>query len=72
MLYTIVNDDTVYGNGAWPLLVAYERGEVATNGNYLESDAISVRHGICGDPEQVRTHATYPLYSIPRVDARLF
>ena len=45
--------DTGYGNGAWPLLTAYEMGEIAANGNYLESDAISVRHGICGDPEQV-------------------
>lgn len=28
-------------------------GEFAPNGNYLETDEISVRHGVCGDPEQV-------------------
>ncbi|CAN0403918.1 unnamed protein product [Ascophyllum nodosum] len=41
-----------YGNGAWPLLTVYEKGEIAANGNYLEPDSIAVRHGICGDPEQ--------------------
>ncbi len=42
-----------YGDGAWPHLTAYNRGEVASNGNFLETDEIAVRHGICGDPEQV-------------------
>lgn len=37
-----------YGDGAWPHLTAYNRGELASNGNFLESDEISVRHGICG------------------------
>lgn len=44
----------MYGDGAWPLKAAYDRGELAQNGNYLEPDEISVRHGICGDPGQVR------------------
>ncbi|CAM9914105.1 unnamed protein product [Pylaiella littoralis] len=36
-------------NGApWPHL----DGERAENGNYIESDEVSQRHGICGDPEQ--------------------
>lgn len=44
-----------YGNGEWPLYFAREKGEVAANGNYLEPEAIShARHGICGDPRQVR------------------
>lgn len=42
-----------YGDGDWPLRAAYYLGEVASNGNYLEDQDISVRHGICGDPEQV-------------------
>ncbi|CAN0305553.1 unnamed protein product [Ascophyllum nodosum] len=46
-----------YGNGAWPLLTVYEKGETAANGNYLEPDSIAVRHGICGDPEQKRSTA---------------
>lgn len=37
-----------YGDGAWPHLTAYNRGELASNGNFLENDEISVRHGICG------------------------
>ena len=44
---------TVYGGGAWPHYSAYQRNELASNGNYYEPDAIAVRHGICGDPEQV-------------------
>lgn len=28
-------------------------GDFAMNGNYLETDEIAVRHGVCGDPEQV-------------------
>ena len=44
----------VYGGGAWPHYSAYQRNELASNGNYYETDAIAVRHGICGDPEQVR------------------
>lgn len=52
-----------YGDGDWPLRAAYNLGEVASNGNYLEDPEISVRHGICGDPEQVprtarQTHAS--------------
>lgn len=43
-----------YGGGRFPLLIALEMGEVAANGNYLERDQLAVRHGICGDPEQVR------------------
>lgn len=43
-----------YGGGRFPLLTALEMGEVAENGNYLERDELAVRHGICGDPEQVR------------------
>ena len=42
-----------YGGGNWPLRAAYDLGELASNGNYLEPQEISVRHGICGDPEQV-------------------
>lgn len=44
-----------YGNGEWPLLAAYEKGEVAENGNYIEREELAVRHGVCGDPEQVPT-----------------
>ncbi|CAN0597233.1 unnamed protein product, partial [Laminaria digitata] len=43
----------MYGGGAWPHYSAYQRNELASNGNYYETDAIAVRHGICGDPEQV-------------------
>lgn len=40
-----------YGGGVdFPLYF----GEFAENGNYLETDEIAKRHGICGDPEQVR------------------
>lgn len=42
------------GGGAWPHLTAYNRGDLTSNGNFLESDEIAVRHGVCGDPEQVR------------------
>eukprot|EP00903_Cladosiphon_okamuranus_P008090 g7800.t1 len=47
-----------YGDGAWPHLTAYNRGELASNGNFLENDEISVRHGICGDPEQTAAEGT--------------
>ena len=40
----------MYGGGEFPLLYT----EFAQNGNYLEPQEISVRHGVCGDPEQVR------------------
>ena len=50
---------TVYGGGAWPHYSAYQRNELASNGNYYEPDAIAVRHGICGDPEQVRCIIRY-------------
>ena len=26
---------------------------MAPNGNYVEPEAIAVRHGVCGDPRQV-------------------
>lgn len=35
-----------------------QKGEVAANGNYLERDELAVRHGVCGDPEQVRIYLT--------------
>lgn len=44
-----------YGGGAFPLLIAMEKGEVAANGNYMERDELAVGHGVCGDPEQVRS-----------------
>lgn len=28
-------------------------GDYAANGNYLETNEIAKRHGVCGDPEQV-------------------
>lgn len=43
-----------YGNGYYPLRWVYDKGEMADNGNYIEPQAISVRHGVCGDPRQVR------------------
>ena len=49
----------MYGGGAWPHYSAYQRNELASNGNYYEPDAIAVRHGICGDPEQVRCIIQY-------------
>eukprot|EP00904_Undaria_pinnatifida_P011980 jgi/Undpi1/7912/HiC_scaffold_24.g10384.m1 len=60
----------MYGDGAWPHYSAYERNELASNGNYYEPDAIAVRHGICGDPEQTaqegsnlfgQNNANYPI-----------
>lgn len=39
-----------YGGGdEYPLYF----GDFADNGNYLETDEIAKRHGVCGDPEQV-------------------
>ncbi|CAM9955313.1 unnamed protein product, partial [Sphacelaria rigidula] len=35
----------IYGGGRWPHHDSYERGELLPNGNYYETDAISVRHG---------------------------
>ena len=49
---------TEYGGGEWPHLTSYNRGELLDNGNYHEPEGISRRHGICGDPEQVRTAAS--------------
>ena len=49
----------MYGGGEWPHYSAYQRNELASNGNYYEPDAIAVRHGICGDPEQVRCIIRY-------------
>ncbi|CAM9321699.1 unnamed protein product [Pylaiella littoralis] len=42
-----------YGDGEWPHLY-YPREEYLGNGNYNEPEGISVRHGICGDPEQTK------------------
>lgn len=50
-----------FGNGNWPLRSAYydyPETNVAKNGNFLEPQEISVRHGICGDPEQVNEEST--------------
>lgn len=44
----------LYGGGQWPHFSAYTRRELSSNSNYYEVDAIAVRHGICGDPGQVR------------------
>lgn len=41
--------DQFGGGEEFPLL----HGDFATNGNYLETDEVAVRHGVCGDPEQV-------------------
>lgn len=49
----------LYGGGQWPHFSAYQRGELAANGNYYEADAIAVRHGICGDPVQVIDHPSH-------------
>ena len=38
------------GGAPWP----HFNGERAENGNYIESDEVARRHGVCGDPEQVR------------------
>lgn len=44
-----------YGGGEiWPPAAAWDLGEIASNGNYLENDAIAVSHGVCGDTPQVR------------------
>lgn len=43
----------IYGGGQWPHYTSYQLDELMPNGNYYETEAISVRHGICGDPEQV-------------------
>ena len=44
-----------YGGGdVWPLAAAWDLGEIASNGNYLENDDIAVSHGVCGDTPQVR------------------
>ncbi|CAM9480330.1 unnamed protein product [Sphacelaria rigidula] len=44
--------DTLGGGNAWYLAVAYDLGSVSPNGNYLETDAMGVGHGICGDTPQ--------------------
>ncbi|CAM9767269.1 unnamed protein product, partial [Ectocarpus sp. 8 AP-2014] len=36
------------GDQPWP----HFNGERAENGNYIESDEVAQRHGVCGDPEQ--------------------
>eukprot|EP00903_Cladosiphon_okamuranus_P021001 g19293.t1 len=54
-----------YGGGdQWPLIISYYNGENAANGNYLEPQAISARHGVCGDPGQ-RTPEVERPYSSP-------
>eukprot|EP00752_Nemacystus_decipiens_P008718 g7780.t1 len=54
-----------YGGGdQWPLIISYNNGENAPNGNYLEPQAISARHGVCGDPGQRTPEAERP-YSSP-------
>lgn len=50
----------LYGDGQWPHYSSYLRGELLPNGNYYEIDAIAVRHGICGDPEQVSAGTGIP------------
>lgn len=43
-----------YGGGdIWPPAAAWDMKEIASNGNYLESDEIAVSHGVCGDTPQV-------------------
>lgn len=45
-----------YGGGEeFPLYF----GDFADNGNYLETNEIAERHGVCGDPEQVRTSVSW-------------
>ncbi|CAM9090943.1 unnamed protein product, partial [Laminaria digitata] len=42
-----------YGGGEiWPPAAAWDMGERAENGNYLEDDDIAVSHGVCGDTPQ--------------------
>ncbi|CAM9570586.1 unnamed protein product, partial [Ascophyllum nodosum] len=48
------------GGTSYPLYWA----EHAENGNYLEPQEISVRHGVCGDPKQ-RTEEGWNRYSTP-------
>ena len=36
---------------------------MADNGNYIEPEEIAVRHGVCGDPRQVRNSNTLRLLS---------
>ncbi|CAN0384662.1 unnamed protein product, partial [Ectocarpus fasciculatus] len=36
------------GDQPWP----HFNGDRAENGNYIESDEVAQRHGVCGDPEQ--------------------
>ncbi|CAM9323844.1 unnamed protein product [Discosporangium mesarthrocarpum] len=40
------------GGQAWPLKALYDQGHIADNGNFLEPEDVSARHGICGDPAQ--------------------
>ncbi|CAM9648942.1 unnamed protein product, partial [Ectocarpus fasciculatus] len=40
-----------YGDGWYPLRWVFDKGEMAPNGNYIEPQGISVRHGVCGDPK---------------------
>lgn len=53
---------STYGDGSWPLKTVYDMDELASNGNYLEPEDIAVRHGICGDPEQVRARMATGLF----------
>lgn len=40
------------GDQPWPHLESFNEGNLAPNGNYLEDDDTSLRHGIAGDPGQ--------------------
>lgn len=49
------------GGATWP----HYNGERAENGNYIESEEVAKRHGVCGDPEQVQlVNMVVFLYSI--------
>ncbi|CAN0283632.1 unnamed protein product, partial [Ectocarpus fasciculatus] len=42
------------GDNPWP----HFNGERAGNGNYIESEEVAQRHGICGDPEQTKAEGS--------------
>lgn len=49
------------GGDVYPL----PNGEIAANGNYLESNEIAKRHGICGDPSSVSVIDYYVFHLRP-------
>lgn len=55
-----------YGNGEFPLNFV----PTASNGNFLEPNEVAVRHGYCGDPEQVQSwllpggHRKFTIFSV--------